>query len=98
MIETISSEPSISIHVLGNDIGCVHRHRYDVEHQTIHRFKSGYVNTACTAYRLTYQHLVVPDVPRTVAFYERMFGATRVEETRVHDVPCVRLIPPPAWH
>jgi 3-mercaptopropionate dioxygenase len=91
MIETISSTPSISIHVLGNDIGCVHRHRYDVEHKTIHRFKSGYVNTACTAYRLTYQHLVVPDVPRTVAFYERMFGATRVEETQVHDVPCVRL-------
>ena len=26
-IETISSTPSISIHVLGNDIGCVHRHR-----------------------------------------------------------------------
>jgi predicted metal-dependent enzyme (double-stranded beta helix superfamily)/catechol 2,3-dioxygenase-like lactoylglutathione lyase family enzyme len=91
MIETISSEPSISIHVLGNDIGCVHRHRYDVEHKTMHRFKSGYVNTACTAYRLTYQHLVVPDVQRTVAFYERMFGATRVEETRVHDVPWVRL-------
>jgi hypothetical protein len=91
MIETISTEPSISIHVLGNDIGCVHRHRYDVEHKTIHRFKSGYVNTACTAYRLTYQHLVVPDVPHTVSFYERIFGATRVEETQVNGVPLVRL-------
>lgn len=91
MIETISDEPSISIHVLGNDIGCVHRHRYDVEHKTVHRFKSGYVNTACTAYRLTYQHLVVPDVPATVAFYERIFGAIRIEATRVNGVPLVRL-------
>jgi predicted metal-dependent enzyme (double-stranded beta helix superfamily) len=91
MIETISSEPSISIHVLGNDIGCVHRHRYDVEHKTMHRFKSGYVNTACTAYHLAHQHLVVADVPQTVAFYERTFGATRLEETQVNDVPLVRL-------
>jgi predicted metal-dependent enzyme (double-stranded beta helix superfamily) len=91
MIETISSEPSISIHVLGNDIGCVHRHRYDVEHKTVHRFKSGYVNTACAAYRLSYQHLVVADVPGTVAFYERVFGAVKVEETQVNDVPLVRL-------
>jgi predicted enzyme related to lactoylglutathione lyase len=30
-------------------------------------------------------------VARTVAFYEGMFGATRIEETRVHDVPLVRL-------
>jgi predicted metal-dependent enzyme (double-stranded beta helix superfamily)/predicted enzyme related to lactoylglutathione lyase len=91
MIETISAEPSISIHVLGNDIGCVHRHRYDVEHKTMHRFKSGYVNTACTAYRLAYQHLVVADVPHTVSFYERIFGATRIEETQVNGVPLVRL-------
>jgi predicted metal-dependent enzyme (double-stranded beta helix superfamily) len=91
MIETISTEASISIHLLGNDIGCVHRHRYDVEHKTVHRFKSGYVNTACAAYRLAYQHLVVADVPSTVAFYERMFGAIRVEETQVNDMPLVRL-------
>jgi predicted metal-dependent enzyme (double-stranded beta helix superfamily) len=91
MIETISTEASISIHLLGNDIGCVHRYRYDVEHKTVHRFKSGYINTACPAYRLAYQHLVVADVPSTVAFYERIFGATRVEETQVNDMPLVRL-------
>ncbi|MGH8056705.1 MAG: VOC family protein [Candidatus Entotheonellia bacterium] len=91
MIETISAEPSISIHVLGNDIGCVHRHRYDVEQQTVASFKSGYVNTPCTSYRAGPQHLVVSDVQRTVAFYERLFGAAKVEETRVNDVPLVRL-------
>lgn len=91
MIETISSEPSISIHVLGNDIGCEHRHRYDVEHKAVHRFKSGYVNTSCTSYHLTHQHLVVPDVQKTVAFYEQVFGATKVEEIQVNGVPLVYL-------
>ena len=89
MIETISAEPSISIHVLGNDIGCEHRHRYDVEHKAVHRFKSGYVNTSCTAYRLAHQHLVVPDVQKTVAFYEQVFGAAKVEEIQVNGVPLV---------
>lgn len=91
MIETISEQPSISIHVLGNDIGCVHRHRYDVDHKTVHRFKSGYVNTACTTYRLAYQHLVVPDVRTTADFYERIFGAVKIEETRVNNTPLIRL-------
>jgi predicted metal-dependent enzyme (double-stranded beta helix superfamily)/catechol 2,3-dioxygenase-like lactoylglutathione lyase family enzyme len=89
MIETISAGPSISIHVLGNDIGCEHRHRYDVEHKAVHRFKSGYVNTSCTAYHLAHQHLVVPDVQKTVAFYEQVFGAAKVEEIQVNGVPLV---------
>ncbi len=91
MIETISSEPSISIHVLGNDIGCEHRHRYDVEHRAVHRFKSGYVNTSCTAYHLAHQHLVVPDVEQTVAFYEQVFGAAKVDAAQVNGVPLVTL-------
>ena len=91
MIETISADPSISIHVLGNDIGCEHRHRYDVEHQAVHGFKSGYVNTSCTAFRLAHQHLVVPDVGKTVAFYEQVFGAAKAEEIQVNGVPLVSL-------
>jgi predicted metal-dependent enzyme (double-stranded beta helix superfamily)/predicted enzyme related to lactoylglutathione lyase len=93
MIETISAEPSISIHVLGNDIGCEHRHRYEVEHKAVHRFKSGYINTSCSAFRLAHQHLVVNDVWETVAFYEQMFGAAKVEEVQVNGLPlvCLRL-------
>jgi predicted metal-dependent enzyme (double-stranded beta helix superfamily)/predicted enzyme related to lactoylglutathione lyase len=91
MIETISAEPSISIHVLGNDIGCEHRHRYDVERKAVHGFKSGYINTSCTAFRLAHQHLVVPDVGKTVAFYEQVFGAAKIEEIQVNDVPLVCL-------
>jgi predicted metal-dependent enzyme (double-stranded beta helix superfamily)/predicted enzyme related to lactoylglutathione lyase len=91
MIETISAEPSISIHVLGNDIGCEHRHRYDVEHKAVHGFKSGYINTSCTTFRVAHQHLVVPDVWKTVAFYEQVFGAAKVEEIHVNGVPLVFL-------
>jgi predicted metal-dependent enzyme (double-stranded beta helix superfamily) len=91
MIETISAEPSISIHVLGNDIGCEHRHRYDVEHKAVYGFKSGYINTSCTPFRLAHQHLVVADVPQTVAFYEQIFGAARVEEVQVNGMPLVYL-------
>ena len=91
MIETISDEASISIHVLGNDIGCEHRHRYDVEHKAVHRFKSGYINTSCTTFRLAHQHLVVPDVQHTVAFYEQIFGAAKFEEVQVNGMPVVFL-------
>jgi predicted metal-dependent enzyme (double-stranded beta helix superfamily)/predicted enzyme related to lactoylglutathione lyase len=91
MIETISAEPSISIHLLGNDIGCEQRHRYDVEQKTVHRFKSGYVNTSCVTYRLAHQHLVAEDVPQTAAFYEQIFGAAKVGDTLVNGVPLVFL-------
>jgi 3-mercaptopropionate dioxygenase len=91
MIETISAEPSISIHVLGNDIGCEHRHRYEVERQVVHRFKSGYINTSCTTYRHGHQHLVVQDVEKTVAFYEQVFGAAKVGEIQVQGMPLVSL-------
>jgi predicted metal-dependent enzyme (double-stranded beta helix superfamily)/predicted enzyme related to lactoylglutathione lyase len=91
MIETVSSEPSISIHVLGNDIGCEHRHRYDVERKAVHRFKSGYVNTSCTPYRLAHQHLVVTDIRQTVEFYEQVFGAAKVEEFLVNGMPLALL-------
>jgi 3-mercaptopropionate dioxygenase len=91
MIETISPEASISIHLLGNDIGCEHRHRYDVEHKAVHQFKSGYINTSCTNFRIAHQHLVVPDVQQTVAFYEQIFGAAKVEEVQVNGMPLVYL-------
>ena len=46
-VATISSEPSISIHMLGGDVGCIWRHRYDVQAGTIHDFRSGYSNRKC---------------------------------------------------
>ena len=91
MIETISPEASISIHLLGNDIGCEHRHRYDVERKAVHQFKSGYINTSCTNFRIAHEHLVVPDVQQTVAFYEQILGAAKIEEVQVNGMPLVYL-------
>ncbi|HEX6512855.1 MAG TPA: hypothetical protein VF157_11180 [Chloroflexota bacterium] len=46
-VSTVSAEPSISIHLLGGDIGCIWRHRYDVAAGTVHDFRSGYSNRRC---------------------------------------------------
>jgi predicted metal-dependent enzyme (double-stranded beta helix superfamily)/predicted enzyme related to lactoylglutathione lyase len=91
MIETISDDASISIHVLGNDIGCEHRHRYDVEHKAVFGFKSGYINTSCATFRLAHQHLIVTDVQQTVAYYEQIFGAAKVDDVQVNGMPLVVL-------
>ena len=47
-IETLDeNQASISIHILGNDIGCQWRHAFDLEENTVHDFRSGYVNADC---------------------------------------------------
>jgi predicted metal-dependent enzyme (double-stranded beta helix superfamily) len=46
-VATISDEPSVSIHLLGSDIGCMWRHRYDVAAGAVHDFRSGYSNMGC---------------------------------------------------
>jgi predicted metal-dependent enzyme (double-stranded beta helix superfamily) len=46
-VTTISDVPSISIHLLGNDVGCVVRHRFDLETSAVHAFRSGYGNVPC---------------------------------------------------
>jgi predicted metal-dependent enzyme (double-stranded beta helix superfamily) len=46
-VRTTSSEPSVSIHLLTNDTGCVWRHAYDPETGEARPFRSGYVNVDC---------------------------------------------------
>ena len=46
-VETVSDEPSISIHLLANDTACVWRHRYEPERGTVTAFRSGYSNAPC---------------------------------------------------
>ncbi len=48
-VVTTSDEPSISIHLLGNDAGCVWRHAFDPQAHTVRAFRSGYSNRACDA-------------------------------------------------
>ena len=46
-VRTTSSEPSVSIHLLTNDTGCVWRHAYDERSGEPSPFRSGYVNVPC---------------------------------------------------
>lgn len=44
---TTSSVASISLHLLGSDVGCMWRHAYDPERSSVRPFRSGYTNVAC---------------------------------------------------
>jgi predicted metal-dependent enzyme (double-stranded beta helix superfamily) len=46
-VKTTSEAPSVSIHLLGNDAGCVWRHAFDPENDRVRGFRSGYSNVAC---------------------------------------------------
>ena len=46
-VRTTSAQPSVSIHLLTNDTGCVWRHTYDPATSEVRPFRSGYVNVAC---------------------------------------------------
>ena len=45
-VRTASSTPSISIHLLANDTGCITRHRFDAA-GAVTPFRSGYSNARC---------------------------------------------------
>lgn len=46
-VRTTSSEPSVSVHLLANDTGCVWRHAFDPDTSEVKPFRSGYVNREC---------------------------------------------------
>jgi predicted metal-dependent enzyme (double-stranded beta helix superfamily) len=46
-VKTVSATPSVSIHLLANDTGCVVRHKYDPDAGTVTAFRSRYSNVAC---------------------------------------------------
>jgi predicted metal-dependent enzyme (double-stranded beta helix superfamily) len=41
------AQPSVSIHLLRNDVGCIDRHSFDLEAHAVRPFRSGYVNVEC---------------------------------------------------
>jgi 3-mercaptopropionate dioxygenase len=47
-VRTTSNVTSVSIHLLANDTGCVHRHTFDESTGAAKPFVSGYANAACT--------------------------------------------------
>jgi predicted metal-dependent enzyme (double-stranded beta helix superfamily) len=46
-VRTTSEIPSVSIHLLGNDAGCIWRHAFEPEQEKVRSFRSGYSNVAC---------------------------------------------------
>ena len=46
-VKTISSEPSISLHLLANDTGCVIRQKFDLATGQVDAFRSGWSNRPC---------------------------------------------------
>lgn len=46
-VRTLGGDPSVSLHLLGNDIGCVWRHRYEPHEHRAYAFRSGYSNEPC---------------------------------------------------
>lgn len=48
-VATTSDTPSVSLHLLGNDTGCVWRHAYEPSEGTVRAFRSGWSNVECRA-------------------------------------------------
>jgi 3-mercaptopropionate dioxygenase len=46
-VKTISAEPSISLHLLANDTGCVTRQKFDETTGRVDAFRSGWSNKPC---------------------------------------------------
>jgi len=49
-VRTTSPITSVSLHLLGNDNGCIWRHQFQPEEQKVAPFKSGWLNSACREY------------------------------------------------
>ncbi len=46
-VRTTSDVTSVSLHLLGNDNGCIWRHRFHPDERRVEPFRSGYMNVAC---------------------------------------------------
>lgn len=46
-VRTSSDIPSVSIHLLGTDVGCLQRHLFDVDDEFVELFQSHYTNVRC---------------------------------------------------
>lgn len=49
-VRTTSPETSVSLHLLGNDNGCIWRHRFEPETDSSQPFRSGWLNVECREY------------------------------------------------
>jgi 3-mercaptopropionate dioxygenase len=55
-VRTISEVTSVSLHLLGNDNGCIWRHRFEPEAKRVEPFRPGWLNTSCREYEGQHIH------------------------------------------
>lgn len=55
-VKTSSDVPSVSIHLLGADVGCIQRHAFDPEDDFVEQFTSHYTNVRCDTNGLVESH------------------------------------------
>jgi len=46
-VRTSSNVPSVSVHLLGADVGCIQRHQFDPDGEFVELFQSHYTNVRC---------------------------------------------------
>lgn len=46
-VQAVGNVPSVSLHLLGNDIGCTWRHRFEPDAGRVQLFRSSYSNDPC---------------------------------------------------
>ncbi|MEF8840176.1 MAG: hypothetical protein V5A62_00930 [Haloarculaceae archaeon] len=46
-VQTVSDVPSVSVHLLGADVGCIQRHQFDPDDEFVELFQSHYTNVRC---------------------------------------------------
>ncbi|MFB6312078.1 MAG: hypothetical protein ABEH64_12965 [Salinirussus sp.] len=46
-VQTSSNVPSVSVHLLGADVGCIQRHQFDPDDEFVETFQSHYTNLRC---------------------------------------------------
>lgn len=46
-VKTTSDVPSVSVHLLGADVGCIQRHLFDPDEEFVELFQSHYTNLRC---------------------------------------------------
>lgn len=55
-VRTTSAVTSVSLHLLGNDNGCIWRHRFQPEASRVEPFRSGWLNVDCREYNSNHGH------------------------------------------
>jgi predicted metal-dependent enzyme (double-stranded beta helix superfamily) len=46
-VRPVSEVPSVSVHLLGADVGCIQRHQFDPDDGFVEPFRSRYTNVRC---------------------------------------------------